>query len=82
MGFQTPQPEVPSPSYSETQRWVGLFFSCLNDCFSIKIMHLGWKILVPPTCDFNLSKSTIPVSRRSMGLLCKVWSEDQWLSAH
>ena len=26
MASQTPQPEVPSPSYSETQRWVSLLF--------------------------------------------------------
>lgn len=36
-----------------------VFFFSISDYLSGKIVHLGWKILMPPTCDFNLSKSTM-----------------------
>ena len=65
----------------------GVFSPSMNDYFSGKIMQLRWKVLMPPTCVTYIQVSQLhsllfkPASRRSMGLLCRVYSEDQRLSA-
>ena len=51
MSFQTPQPPALSPTCSETQSEHSVLVFFLREWvfFSGKIVHLGWKVLMPPT---------------------------------